>query len=81
MLGRRAELQRLQHPAEHRQPPTRRACPNTDTGIALILPITCNADDTNGISVNGVNQDTIPYAVREALAIRVLQLGCTTPSR
>jgi hypothetical protein len=43
--------------------------PNTATGIPLLLPIVCNADDTS------TNQTTIPYNVREALTILLLNSG------
>jgi hypothetical protein len=41
--------------------------PNTDTGIPVLLPIVCNANDTS------TNQTTIPYNVREALTLFLLQ--------
>jgi mucin-2 len=43
--------------------------PNTDGGIPALLPLVCNADDTNGA------QTTIPYNVREALTLFVLSTG------
>jgi mucin-2 len=44
--------------------------PNTDTGIPVLAPIVCNANDT------ATNQTSIPYNVREALTLFLLQ---TTP--
>jgi hypothetical protein len=43
--------------------------PNTQTGIAALLPIICNADNTTQLSA--------PSGVREALTVLVLQLGNT----
>ncbi len=49
---------------------------NTDAGIPLLLPLICNADDTNGST--GGKQDSIPYTVREALTAFALQLTPAT---
>ncbi|MEA2302345.1 MAG: hypothetical protein QOE44_2880, partial [Solirubrobacteraceae bacterium] len=48
--------------------------PNTDAGIPTLLPIICNADDTNGAPAGTKQDPTIPYTVREALTAFVLQL-------
>ncbi|MGI8921090.1 MAG: hypothetical protein ACR2HD_05365 [Solirubrobacteraceae bacterium] len=45
--------------------------PNTVTGISVLLPIVCNADDTNGA------QGSTPYGVREALDVFVISMGTT----
>ena len=46
--------------------------PNTDAGIPLLLPIVCNADDTNPGAAG--SQASIPYTAREALTAFVLSL-------
>jgi hypothetical protein len=49
--------------------------PNVDAGIPVLLPVICNADDTNLTGSTG--QSAIPYTAREALTAFVLSL---TPS-
>jgi hypothetical protein len=45
--------------------------PNTVTGIPVLLPIVCNADDSNA------TQNAVPYGVREALSIFGLDAATT----
>lgn len=45
--------------------------PDSETGLPLLLPIVCNADDTNG------TQAAAPYGVRNALDVYVLATGDT----
>jgi len=45
--------------------------PDSETGLPLLLPIVCNADDTNG------TQAAAPYGVRDALDVYVLATGTT----
>lgn len=45
--------------------------PDSETGLPLVLPIVCNADDTNG------TQAAAPYGVRDALDVYVLAAGPT----
>ena len=49
--------------------------PDTVTGIPTLLPIVCNADDTNGAQAGA------PYGVREALDAFVLATGATSVAK
>lgn len=49
--------------------------PDTVTGIPTLLPIVCNADDTNG------SQAGAPYGVREALDAFVLATGTAAAAK
>jgi hypothetical protein len=59
--------------------------PNVDTGIPGLLPIICNAEDTSqgssrsGVAIASGNQTTIPYAVREALNLCLLDAASAPP--
>jgi hypothetical protein len=50
--------------------------PNVDSGIPALLPVVCNADDTNPGTAG--SQATIPYTAREALTAFVLSLTPTS---
>jgi len=45
--------------------------PDTETGLPLLLPVICNADDASSTSPAG-NQADAPYGVRNALDVYVL---------
>ena len=48
--------------------------PDTVTGIPVLAPIVCNANDSNGLG-EAVTQAVAPYGVREALTVFVLDAG------
>jgi len=50
--------------------------PDTVTGIPVLAPIVCNANDSNGLG-EAVTQAGAPYGVREALTVFALEAGGT----
>ncbi len=51
--------------------------PDTGTGVPGLLPIVCNANDSNGAG-EAVAQAVAPYGVREALTVFALDVGGTS---
>ncbi|MGI8558734.1 MAG: hypothetical protein ACR2ND_10560 [Solirubrobacteraceae bacterium] len=59
--------------------------PNTVTGIPMLLPIVCNADDGQpvqaGNTSNNQPQGVAPYGVREALDVYTVAMGATAAAK